>query len=554
MPICAVCSQTVDHNYRGLLHDKSKEYQDALYLICGSYDGKYICNVCYRSMVNLGRVNTEIRDSKNTLAILENRQQEIMTKVNDRRASSAGVILPCTSHVKLAAIMKQHTPVKVGEKRNVDSSPSSLQHEQVHKKIDCKATPRKLDFEQANVGIVTDVGMPDEQRSLLKSLSRDETFVTFIYQGMREQFVNIVLNELHHEIRVLCKSGKSSLQLRNTEQLTSIRWSEILLEWETYAPLFFAFLKTVTCKVRQTKKGFRANTLVSVGSSLIFARNQRMSVMQHVVGLILDSACATDEVISLLNKMCICVSKSSIYKNKVQLKEKHEETMRKRMVEFVGAEKNTADVSSASKFYVAGDNVDLLITPTYITREEQRKSLHWFLLVGVNKRVTDDSLPDATAQADISSISCLKWLPCDDEISAYEQHCYFHVQRVLLKYGICSFLQEHVPEVIEHPYMDKTSLPSEFFVADLLECNENTSEGMIEIMKCLHRLFIRRSDSLHPEVLEHTEFAGDVLTTERAFAAQCDMSNGLSSYERLSGCNYRPGGLHLVMNLTGVRG
>ena len=75
---------------------------------------------------------------------------------------------------------------------------------------------------------------------------------------------------------------------------------------------------------------------------------------------------------------------------------------------------------------------------------------------------------------------------------------------------------------------------------------------MIKILTELHDTFVPRTSGNNPDVLDKIEFAGDVLTNERAFAAQCAMSNGTGTHEALSGMNYRPGGLHLLMNLCVV--
>ena len=53
-------------------------------------------------------------------------------------------------------------------------------------------------------------------------------------------------------------------------------------------------------------------------------------------------------------------------------------------------------------------------------------------------------------------------------------------------------------------------------------------------------------------ILQTVDFGGDVLTNQREFLAQCAMKNGCSQFERLSGLSHRPGGLHLLMNLTVV--
>ena len=211
------------------------------------------------------------------------------------------------------------------------------------------------------------------------------------------------------------------------------------------------------------------------------------------------------------------------------------------------------DMKEVDIYYVAGDNIDLTISPTYMSKENQRKSVHWFLDLLIKKRVHNISLSNSKPKCDILSISAGYWLPTDYEIASHEKHIQYHIARVLLKFRFLSRLFNDIfPQFIEHPYMDTTKLTSEIRVAHLHEANENTSDGMISILQVLHDTFVLRDNQSHPNVLEKTEFAGDVLTTERAFNAQMSMGNGCSSYENLSGLNYRPGGLHTLMNIDMV--
>lgn len=119
---------------------------------------------------------------------------------------------------------------------------------------------------------------------------------------------------------------------------------------------------------------------------------------------------------------------------------------------------------------------------------------------------------------------------------------------------VCNNFSRLIPEYIQHPHLDRTKMKLHYHPAHLIDESENSSDGMIKIMQQLHSTFVPRNNDEHPEVLESVDFAGDVLTNKRAFAAQISMRNGSSSFENLSGLNHRPGGLHIIMNLTLVRG
>ena len=185
-------------------------------------------------------------------------------------------------------------------------------------------------------------------------------------------------------------------------------------------------------------------------------------------------------------------------------------------------------------YYVAGDNI--AVSPTYMSKENQRKSVHWFLDLLIKKRVHNMSLSNSKPKCDILSISAGYWILKDYEIASHEKHIQYHIARVLLKFRFLSRLFNDIfPQFIEHPYMDTTKLASEIRVAHLHEANENTSDGMISILLVLHDTFVLRDNQSHPNFLEKTEFAGDVLTTERVVYAQMSMCNGCSSSENLSG-------------------
>lgn len=49
-------------------------------------------------------------------------------------------------------------------------------------------------------------------------------------------------------------------------------------------------------------------------------------------------------------------------------------------------------------------------------------------------------------------------------------------------------------------------------------------------------------------MIERKVFEGDVLTNERAYAAQLAMMNGQTDFFRLAGVVHRPEGLHRMMN------
>ena len=209
--------------------------------------------------------------------------------------------------------------------------------------------------------------------------------------------------------------------------------------------------------------------------------------------------------------------------------------------------------SPTNYYYAAGDNVDVSVVPSYMTSINQRQIHHCFITLGIRKRVSNPSLAEGSPKYDITSVNTCTWLPTIDDLSSYEQNLDHYVLQVILNFKCMNFLTDVVEKHIMHPYVEITKQPTEYHVVDLSSNNENTSDGMINIMKEVQSLFVPRDHNNPPNVLDSTKFAGDVLTNERSLSAQESMMNhNASTYEKLMGLNYRPGGLHIMMNLVGV--
>jgi hypothetical protein len=133
---------------------------------------------------------------------------------------------------------------------------------------------------------------------------------------------------------------------------------------------------------------------------------------------------------------------------------------------------------------IIGDNLDVTITPAKMTQENQRKSLHWFLVMAKQKRlsaVDDLNLPTnvPTEKSDILQVPTYSWIPTNEQNDSLYENIVFHVSRILLKY--VEFLKPasaSFPAYIPHPYLEKTKQKSVFLNCDLIEASENSSQGM----------------------------------------------------------------------------
>jgi hypothetical protein len=205
--------------------------------------------------------------------------------------------------------------------------------------------------------------------------------------------------------------------------------------------------------------------------------------------------------------------------------------------------------SDVQKIEILGDNFDITISPAHMTMEKQRKSLHWFLTMVKTRRVTYEDLhmsgPEPR-QPDILEIPSNQWIPSQTQMDAVQQNFVFHISHVLLKYinGLQP-VKAAYPEHILHPFTELTQEKSVILNCDLIDSSENSSEGMITILKKVHELAVPFA---HDKILQRVVFGGDVLTNERAFSAQQAMQNNKKDFDCLFGVIHRPEGLHRQFN------
>mgnify|MGYP003686221113 CR=1 FL=1 len=199
---------------------------------------------------------------------------------------------------------------------------------------------------------------------------------------------------------------------------------------------------------------------------------------------------------------------------------------------------------------IIGDNIDLSRSPSQMSIEKRRKSWHWFLMVGLQKRVLNPSLDDTAPISDINKVENGTFIPNLDDCSKLDQNFLFHIMNVLVKYVDClNKYKDCLPKYIPHPHLEELSGKSNFAILDMLDKSENKAEDMISILEHIHENYIPRTNDENPSVIKKKVFGGDVLTNERAYSAQLAMLNGITDYDRLAGVIHRQEGLHRMMNL-----
>ncbi len=77
--------------------------------------------------------------------------------------------------------------------------------------------------------------------------------------------------------------------------MMQVDWQEIASELRKNAPLLWIILNEVAGTAKKTKRNHDC-ALSFLAAGLLFYRNQRLSRLQYIIGIILDNSGATDEV------------------------------------------------------------------------------------------------------------------------------------------------------------------------------------------------------------------------------------------------------------------
>jgi hypothetical protein len=278
--------------------------------------------------------------------------------------------------------------------------------------------------------------------------------------------------------------------------------------------------------------------------------------------------------INILHDMGLSVSHQSINNKKDDLVKQQEELVQQLVKSFVtqacedyqskkdashqsnpGVVLDNESESKVQQIEVLGDNLDIMIAPSKMTMDRQRRSLHWFLIMVKNKRVTYDDVHVASGtvpdQPHVNDIPSFTWIPSEEQANGLHRNFVFHVSKVLIRYiKFLEEFEEFYPEFIPHEYIELTKKKSIVYNCDLIEASENSSQGMINILQKIHEIAVPHTDN---SVARRVVFGGDVLTNERAFSAQEAMQNNESTYSNLMGVIHRPEGLHRQFNFLLVK-
>ena len=414
--------------------------------------------------------------------------------------------------------------------------------------------------------------------------------LVFSYRSLVHQ---TVLKKLNAECRDLCSLKQHSILRKvSPNNLATFKPETLLQEWKVHAPILHDVLGEISNKENKKKRGVVTSDgpIAMAGAALLKSRNPHMSAMQHINGLLLDFAGTKDKTINILAKSNISVAPSTLSKKKIQIAQHHTDSVIRPLLQRTELLQNsllskfpfstvpvyTLDGSSRqtilwvlhmkpcaigstcfisspehSTYSILGDNLDHRVDTFHRTKDRKSKDLHWFLLLCAEHNVKAPAdLSTNHPKCDINSVNNSEFLPDISDNNSLRDHFIFHVMEVLVQhFPFLNKLHNVMPQCIPHPYMDEMNQKSQYNVIELLEKNESKSDDMIDILQAVHQYIPKVDTAYGANILERIVFGGDVLTNERAYQGQLDMSNSENEADCMHGVIHQPEGLHLCMNL-----
>ena len=141
-----------------------------------------------------------------------------------------------------------------------------------------KTIIKELPTNLRSIGIALCKPMP----SLYTAISR----AAFKNKKLRQALISHTSSELNRDCQKLVKKKKKSVLRSNSIQdLKSFKWLKLLSERKKEAPILYKVLAAIAnySKAKASLRPF----IGAAGAILLKGRNQRMSAVQHVVGLCL---------------------------------------------------------------------------------------------------------------------------------------------------------------------------------------------------------------------------------------------------------------------------
>ena len=198
---------------------------------------------------------------------------------------------------------------------------------------------------------------------------------------------------------------------------------------------------------------------------------------------------------------------------------------------------------------IVGDNFDLHIKSKHITLDKRDKSLHWFHLVATEERVVPSlHLPNTGRRKSILSIDDIDFLPSETGMLSLRTEFAHLVSRIVVSHldGL-SHLRDSVCWHMGHEHQCEASCKSTKLPLGLLECNESTSQGMMDIVRFVNQKYV---PYLNEGTTLRVQFTGDQKTAERFRSTVSSVLCEDSQFDRMEGLFTHSEDFHCSMAFT----
>ncbi|KAK6168270.1 hypothetical protein SNE40_022131 [Patella caerulea] len=343
------------------------------------------------------------------------------------------------------------------------------------------------------------------------------------------------------ESALICKGeSQSMLHKKDFKDVFKFSWEHLYREILKFCPGLLSILTAATSETppNLSNKGLRHILVAS--AVLLHGRNQLMSLIHYIIGLIMSHGGCTLKTIERLCNIGLSVHPSSINKKLSDWEN------------FLDSEisilKQSWENGSDIKYQLVGDNWDKNILPSYRTSQQQTVSLHLFNLIAVVDRVIPQ--PDSFVTKAIKTaeeIELTQYIPSvEEQNQLMTEFTFLYATSIIENHPqLNKHFKNVYPVHLDHSCSQYAGTKTCQYPLGLYDCNENKTQEVIRLMKELTNKYVPTKDG---EIIEPIFFGGDRLTDERIQCAQTAMSNASSAKERLEGFISKIEDFHRLMN------
>ncbi|XP_028518482.1 uncharacterized protein LOC114576306 [Exaiptasia diaphana] len=192
------------------------------------------------------------------------------------------------------------------------------------------------------------------------------------------------------------------------------------------------------------------------------------------------------------------------------------------------------------------DNFDFKQHVHHMTEGNQNPDIHWTTHMAVENRVDGNNLSNAQPpDEDLLKLENGRCMPTSREHQLQREDYITLVERMITEIPYLDFLKPYTIKHIPHEYSIAMAQKSDMTFLGMIYENENTSDGIHEVLKVLHQYL---SSYTRPEdgekVFGSQGAVADQLSVERGVNCLFEVCNGFTAEEKLEGLHFEVADWH----------